>query len=512
MDLLFFLADVNLSSPAGSLIPPLRGNSGSPRTSSNVQQHLQVPGKGSSFLPHIPGGLPPSHNVYGGLTSQQSQQQQQQSITQHHQSVQYPSFKGVHPSLMNEMHTFNGEIEMQVTQAAMDTSVPPLPQRQEVPRETGYEHYGINNMVRENGERRQMEMENGLDCVEYQQQRKIEYQREMDYHQQQQHMQLEYQQMQQMELERRREEEEGRRVELERQEREREYERCQQMQQYQVPPPPQASYPISQAPQAQYNGCCNQEKPLSPPQVRSRRSSLSLRQYPDGHDTVYHPTQPAPPQVVDYQLQPQTTMHDPTLHVVLPQQYLDSRETVTMSSSSGEQTPVTPYDVPPIGASQASYVAQSHQVSLESHEQQQTYTPETYSQYWVAAPSVLAQSYAPQQQQQQRHQQQAPRYSESQYQGQHQGQHQGQVHLRQESQHQPFTPGIALRDIAADDSQLQNTWATYMYNVSHDLKSIRGGIDAPSRLCHPARSTGIDMHLVQYLIDLRCSPMQTLFL
>jgi len=434
------------------------------RTSNH--QYLQVPGQEFGH-----GQL--SHDVYGGPApqAQQQTQQQQQSITQHYQPTGNPPFEISHP---NGRHTFEGDINNQAVQAAMDTSIPQPPQRQEVPGASGYEHYNLNGMTREDEERRmQMQMQNRTDSVEYQKQSEMEYQREMEVYQreldyqqqQQQHMQMEYHQMQQIDFEQRREEEERRRLELDRQERE--YERCQQTQQYQVPPPTQAGYPSAQAsqhPQAQYDGYCDQGK-LPPPDVQSQRSSL--RPYTSGHDAIYHPSQPAPPpQAAEYQHQPQATMHGQTLNVVPPQQYLDQRETVNVPSS-GE--PVTPYDGP-VSASQVSYVAQSHQVP---HEQQQSYTPATYSQYWAAAPSVPSHALDQQQHQYHQHQQQAQQYSETQYQRQYQGQHQGQDHIRQGSQHQPFTPGIVLRDIAADDSRLQDTWMTYMYNVSCDSKSIR---------------------------------------
>jgi len=434
------------------------------RTSNH--QYLQVPGQ--DF-----GHSPLSHDVYGGPAPQiqQQTQQQQQSVTQHYQPNRNPPFEILHPNLTNGRHTFEGDINNQAVQAAVDTSIPPPHQRQEVPGAIGYEHYNLNGMAREDEERRvQMQMQNGTDSVEYQKRNEMDYQREMEVYQreldyqqqQQQQMQMGYHQTEQIEFERRREEEERRRLELDRQARE--YERCQQTQQYQVLPPTQAGYPstqVSQHPQAQYDGYCDQGKLQPPPEVQSRRSSL--RPHTSGHDAIYHPSQPAPPpQAAEYQHQPQATMHGQTLNVVSPQQYLDPRETVDVPSS-GE--PVTSYDGP-VSASQVSYVAQSHQVP---HEQQQSYTPATYSQYWAAAPSVSSHTLDQQQQQYHQHQQ-AQQYPETEYRRQYQGQLQGQDHMRQGSQHQPFTPGIVLRDIAADDSRLQDTWMTYMYNVSREFE------------------------------------------
>jgi hypothetical protein len=109
------------------------------------------------------------------------------------------------------------------------------------------------------------------------------------------------------------------------------------------------------------------------------------------------------------------------------------------------------------------------------------YQQEMYSHYWAAAPIVqeqpgypnLQQPPQPHQQPQQQQQHFAQQYSD-QYSGQ-QTIHTGHVvtnqHLalpqqQQQQQQQGYTPTDVLRGIAADDSGLQETWTTYMNNVS----------------------------------------------
>ncbi|KXN89689.1 hypothetical protein AN958_05229 [Leucoagaricus sp. SymC.cos] len=334
---------------SGSLVSSSsRGSSGSPKIKpmTTTQTYLQVPGQAPGLPPNTQ-GIPPDSNAYGGAQSQQPQaavpmvhQQQQQLMSQ------YPSFEGVHPSLVHELNGFGGRIEAQVKQAYED-GIDGNGGRQACAGGGPYESHG---MVRDEG---------GDNSG----------------------------------------------------------------QEPSPPPPP------------------------PPAQARNRQSSSSLRQvYTHGQDTMYRQGQGTPP--TQYQHHPQQQQ---PLHVIPPQHYANARDTL-VTPSSGGQTPVTPYDVQAPYNHQAPYPPQ--QISQQS--QHPGYHAENYSHYWAAAPSsVREQAYAQQQPQIQYNGQSAS------YQG-------GQVHIQQQQQgqqQQQYTPTGVLRGIAADDTRLQETWQTYMYNL-----------------------------------------------
>lgn len=462
-----------------------RASSGSPQVKPIIQAHLQVPGQAPGHPPMYTGQQQPQPPV----------QQQQVPVPQQQQLMnQYPAFEGVHPSLVHELRGFDGRIEAQVRQAYVDNAGP----------------YNTTGVIREEEE---PVVHVGVAAEEPAGTGPVGVGASgnmvgVEFHQEQQQREMEYQQQMQMEAERERlrmEEEERRRVEMERERAEREraekrererqeYEmqrarQQQQQQQYHAPYPPQPAYQPQPQQHPQYDGYYGQGEsvngrvqhqgmpppppPAAPQAPRHRPSSSSLRQA-YGQETMYHHQgQPTPSPAPQYQHQHQHQQHaqhpQQQLHVVLPQQqYVNTRDPLSTPSSAT----MSPYDAQ--GSYSQPQVPQVQYSHSPPHQQpQQSYPQATYTQYWAAAPNAV---------QEQAHIQQgypAQQEHHVQYTGQYPGQvhpghstqyqHPHQPQPQPQQQQQQYTPTGVLRGIAADDSRLQETWTTYMYNVSYGL-------------------------------------------
>ncbi|KAF8233042.1 hypothetical protein L208DRAFT_1268931 [Tricholoma matsutake] len=380
-----------VATKAKSSTPPTRSRSGtSPHTQSSV------PGSSTSSssrsLPDSPQGL---------LTD-------------------YPSFAGVHPSLVDELNAFDGHIASQIRDAYLVNNglfgAPMDISRERRHQHMEFERQQHQHMERER-EREEIERQQQRHQMEMERQQHMERERlerqqleireiEMRQHQMQQQQrhqqQQQYQRQQEQQLEQqrqlhRRQEAQG----SEQQQRQFRHPQDQQLQHYQHPPQNHAQY------QQQY------EQP--PPGLRATLShSRSFANIHQQHQQQQHQHQP---------IQPPHSMY------VVPPEYRPQHRPHPESTSHSPQT--TPF---PISEPGHSYDANANpqQIVVDTDDDINT---TGFQEYWAAAPTD---------------------YSNT-----------GQVPATPQSQvyQHHYTPDAALKGIAADDRSLQETWQSYMYNV-----------------------------------------------
>ena len=369
-------------------------------------------------------------------------------------------------------------------------------------------------------ERQEMErLEREREEAERREAERLEFERqELARKQHLQQLELQRQQNQQQELQRQQEAQEQQQRHLDIQQRRRQEQYLQQLeiqqQQQQMAQCHQSMYetgpqqampaPPTHAPQAPPGNSRHQRHPSNPQtqhgmqqQIYQHPQQQHYRFMPSHEAPVPQPvpsishTNPPPPAVVAPQHHPHMSQHaitpqhtggmtaDPQHHSRAPQHptyatatspskhtppeysYHPSPESMHSGSSSGNYTPPTTS----YGGSQSQ---PSVSVPPTPAAASTSYIPETY-RYWPAASTSFAMpdqqatgppvTYPPPHSYPQQHQPQ----------GYHQQQHEHQY------QHQHYTPGGALRGIAADDSSLQETWQSYMNNVGSvnlDLQSL----------------------------------------
>ncbi|EKM78436.1 hypothetical protein AGABI1DRAFT_121521 [Agaricus bisporus var. burnettii JB137-S8] len=487
-----------------------RASSGSPQAITGDglrgQGHLQVPGQvqsssttSQSQSKSQPAAQPPPAPLPSSSSSPSVLSQQQPQLPLMNE---YPSFQGVHPSLVHELRGFDGRIEAQVRQDflnqnglyRMDGSVIGGEEEGQERGEgegEGQQRGGV-GVGDEGG------ANNNMVGVEFQEQQR----REMEY-----------------QVERRREEEEARRmVEMER--RERDYEMQRSRPQHQQSPSP-LQHQHQQQEQQQYHATYLPQEPQfgegyydqikdegldgrhpikRVSQLHRQPSPSSLRQA-YGPETVYdyqHQHRgttpvPGPSSRMQYHHQQQQPQHHQHHHSQAPQQQQAySAPSSTASMSPYEAHPPTAYPQPQ--PQQSPHVQYSHSPPPHHHhhqqqqqpQQQPMYSQDMYSHYWAAAPIVQDQQNYPTHPHHHHHQQQPPPPSApqqqqhfvqypDQYSGGQQQIHPGHIitnqHLtlpqhQQQQQQQRYTPAGVLRGIVADDSGLQETWTAYMNNVA----------------------------------------------
>ncbi|KAG2007078.1 fungal specific transcription factor domain-containing protein, variant 3 [Coprinopsis cinerea AmutBmut pab1-1] len=401
-----------------------------------------------------------------------------------------PSFANVHPSLVNELNLFDGHIRAQIQNAyrqggdvfgnAMVVDQPgpagALPRGATAPVAPDSSMMMQPESVQQEQQQRQQqflqEMENQRRELE---RLEMERQQQEAAARQQQQEELRRQQMEQQRQEQYRQQAELQQRQLHEQQR---------RQQQQLPPPPHRSSSGEYAP---YSSQPPDPYSASPPSAGGPSHSLHrvpTQSMSNIHHTMQHQSQ--------YQQQPQHSMarahphqqssptssvssHAPQFHPPPNTQLYTIPSAGSDYGTSPPATSVSPHyasSQPPSGAPYDAHAMSGITSSSSPHSQHSQHSiPQTpsshgsdvggYHQYWPAAPTGYAGGPGPGQPRypQQHHQQPPPPHA-------HQHQH---AYQHQQPHQAYYTPEGALRGIAADDPRLQETWQSYMQNVSASI-------------------------------------------